>query len=269
MAGLLVQRARELARSLVPSPHRAQLRSAVRRVAHFGLGFYCPLCNSRLRNWLPFGMDLPVLTRAGVVGGGRREHALCPVCYSSDRERLVYLYLRSQTDLFSRPQRLLHVAPERHLRAALLAAGAVRYVSADLEAASVMLRMDIVRTPFCDGTFDTVVCNHVLEHVPDDRAAMAEIRRLLKPGGWALMQVPIGLALERTVEDPRVRAPEAREATFGQRDHVRIYAQDYRDRLEDAGFLVQVNPFVRELEGGAARYGLDARENLYICSRPG
>ena len=264
-AGLLVQRARELARGLVPTPQRARLRSAVRRVAYFGFGYYCPLCRSRLREWLPFGLDLPVLTRAGVVGGGRRENALCPVCYSSDRERLVYLYLRRRTDLFSRPQRLLHVAPERHLRAALLKAGCVRYVSADLEAAEVMLRMDVVRAPFSDETFDAVVCNHVLEHVPQDRAAMAEILRLLKPGGWAVMQVPIGLALEKTAEDPVVRAPEAREAAFGQRDHVRIYAEDYRDRLEGAGFVVGVDPFVRELAGDeAVRYGLDTRENLYI-----
>jgi len=267
-AGHLVQRARKLARDLVPQPQRAQLQSAVRRVAYFGFGYYCPLCRSRLRNWLPFGLDLPVLARAGVVGGGRRENALCPVCYSSDRERLSYLYLWRRTDLFARPQRLLHVAPERHLRAALLKSACVSYVSADLEAPDVMLRMDVVRAPFSDGTFDAVICNHVLEHVPQDRAAMAEILRLLKPGGWALMQVPIGLALEKTIEDPRVRAPEEREAAFGQRDHVRIYARDYKDRLEDAGFLVHVETFVGELAADEAeRCGLDTRENLYICRK--
>jgi hypothetical protein len=97
---------------------------------------------------------------------------------------------------------------------------------------------------------------------------MAEILRLLKPGGWALMQVPIGLGLEKTIEDARVQAPEAREAAFGQRDHVRIYARDYKDRLEGAGFLVSVDPFVGELEADEARrYGLDTRENLYICRK--
>jgi SAM-dependent methyltransferase len=143
-----------------------------------------------------------------------------------------------------------------------------RYVSADLSSPDVMVRLDIVRSPFCDGSFDAIICNHVLEHVPDDRAAMRELLRLLKPGGWALLQVPIGLSLAETFEDPTITTPEAREAAFGQRDHVRIYANDYEQRLESAGFRVDVQSFAAELARvEAARYGLDTREKLYVCRK--
>lgn len=259
---------RALARRVIPLPLRLWLVAGLRRIAYFGVRFQCPFCGGRFRRLLPFGLDLPVLRRAGVVGAGRRDHALCPVCLSSDRERLVYLFLLRRTAVFSQPHILLHVAPERHLQDVLRRSPGSRYVSADLSSPDVMVRMDIAQSPFCDGTFDAIICNHVLEHVPDDRGAMKEILRLLKTGGWALLQVPIGLALWQTVEDPQVRTPEAREAAFGQGDHVRIYAEDYRQRLESVGFQVCVDNFVEQLgEVEALRYGLDPRERLYVCRK--
>lgn len=268
LASRLLDAPKVLARRLVSPQRRAWLAGAARRVAYFGVMHACPFCGGRFRSLLPFGHDLPVLQRAGVIGGGRRNHALCPVCWSSDRERLVFLYLQRRTALFSRPHELLHIAPERHLRSALARLPGSRYVSGDLSSADVMVRLDVARSPFSDGSFDAIICNHVLEHVPDDSAAMREILRLLKPGGWALLQVPIGLALAETVEDPSAATPEAREEAFGQRDHVRIYARDYEQRLAAAGFRVEVDGFAAELEGGEAeRYGLDRREKLYVCRK--
>lgn len=259
---------RRWARRVVPLRQRVWLVNAARRVAYFGVKHLCPFCGGRFRRLLPFGLNLPVFQRAGIVGGGTRDQGLCPVCFSSDRERLVFLYLQRRTAVFSRPHTLLHVAPERRLRDALERLRGTRYVSADLSSPDVMVRLDIARSPFCDGSFDAIICNHVLEHVPNDGAAMREILRLLKPGGWALLQVPIGLALAETFEDPSATTPEAREAAFGQRDHVRIYARDYKQRLESAGFRVDVDGFVGELERTQAeRYGLDPRENLYLCRK--
>jgi len=109
--------------------------------------------------------------------------------------------------------------------------------------------------------------HHVLEHIPDDKKAMSEILRVLKPSGWAILQVPI--LAEKTIEDPIVRSPEERERVYGQFDHVRAYGLDYKDRLEDAGFIVTVDNFVNELGEDAIRgHGLMRDESIYYCVKP-
>jgi SAM-dependent methyltransferase len=134
-----------------------------------------------VRASLPFGSRIPVLLDNQVIGGGYRDNALCPVCGSLDRERLLYLFLRSKTDVFDTPTRLLHVAPEPRLGEMLLAQANVHYLSADLHAGNVMLIMDITDICFPDSSFDAIICNHVLEHVTDDRRAISELARTLKP----------------------------------------------------------------------------------------
>jgi len=235
--------------------------------------FYCPFCKKHSKKFLPFGLNVPVLKEKNVVRGGYRLNAMCPHCHSTDRERLVYLYLENKSGaLFARNKRfkLLHVAPEKNLRKTLIAKPNIDYLSADLNSPSSMVKMDITDIKYDDNTFDVVICNHVLEHIPDDQKAMAELYRVLKPGGWAILQVPISLSLNQTYEDPLVTSPEERERIFGQSDHVRIYAKDYRDRLEEVGFFVEVYSFAKEFGDSAIRkYGLSKDENIYICSKPG
>jgi SAM-dependent methyltransferase len=120
--------------------------------------------------------------------------------------------------------------------------------------------------PFADGTFDAVICNHVLEHVSDDRLALAELHRVLRPGGWALLQVPIALALERTIEDSAAKTDADRIRLFGQSDHVRLYnAVDYVERLQAAGFSVSVINYASELgEGATLKYALVPQEQIFV-----
>ena len=126
--------------------------------------------------------------------------------------------------------------------------------------------MDISDIQYPDNTFDVVYCSHVLEHVPDDRRALREFWRVLKIGGWAILQVPI--TSDVTFEDPTVTSPEERERLFGQHDHVRRYGPDYRNRLVDVGFSVTVDSFVRELdERTVSRYGLMRSEDVYFCRK--
>jgi len=125
--------------------------------------------------------------------------------------------------------------------------------------------------PFPDQTFDVLICNHVMEHVEDDGMAMAEVYRVLKPGGWALLQVPIGLALDRgqSIEDPSATTEADRIRVFGQGDHVRLYAApDYVQRLEESGFHVTVSTCATELPGAAVRYGLVPEEHIFVCRKP-
>ena len=129
--------------------------------------------------------------------------------------------------------------------------------------------MDITRLRFEDSRFDAIICLHVLEHVPDDRAAMAELFRVLKPGGWAILETPLDLDMAETEEDPSVVSPRERERLYGQPDHVRRYGRDLLDRLAEAGFAARLDPYPLELEETTiARYGLSPRHGLVVCTRP-
>lgn len=246
-----------------------RLRQASARVRYYGHRCRCPMCGARLRRFLPHGKTYPVLEELDVVGGGRREQARCPVCRSIDRERLVHLYLREMTGVLTEPCRMLHVAPERNLGPLLAGLPHIDYLSADLDAPHAMVKMDLCDVPFEAGSFDVILCNHVLEHIPDDRRAMREVHRVLRPGGFAVVQTPISHTLAATREDLTVTDPQDRERVFGQKDHVRIYAKDYTDRLREAGFAVDVVAWLDEpkLATPGESAGLNPRELLYIARK--
>jgi SAM-dependent methyltransferase len=188
---------------------------------------------------------------------------------SNARERLVFLYLRERTALFKQPTHLLHVAPEPQLASVLRHSFNIRYVSADLVSPKVMSHLDIQHMPFPNEVFDVVICNHVMEHVADDSVAIGEVYRVLNPGGWALLQVPIALALNRTIEDPTATTESQRIERFGQEDHVRLYARaDYIKRLQAAGFSVHAESYPTVLGSTKAkRFGLVQEEEVYFCSK--
>jgi SAM-dependent methyltransferase len=143
-----------------------------------------------------------------------------------ERHRLLWLYFQEKTEIFSRPLRLLHIAPEYPLYKAFKATPAIDYVTAGLDAAFIRMEMDLVYTAFKPDLFEVIICCHVLEHIIDDVAAMRELRRVLKPGGLAFLQSPLDYRRKVSFEDPNCRTPEARARVFGQSDHVRIYGRD-------------------------------------------
>jgi hypothetical protein len=207
------------------------VRLAIRRVRFFGTRRYCPVCGGYARYFLP-------ATRAGTFGSNPRPDARCPFCYSLERHRLLWHYLRHMTDLLHRPDaRLLHVAPERCLEPRLRERMGSGYVTGDLNRPA-DIKLDVTDLQFSASTFDAIICSHVLEHVPDDRAGMSEFHRVLRPGGSAFIMVPV--TVEETVEDPTLSDPAERERLFGQDDHVRRYGMDIVDRLDAAGFHVNV-----------------------------
>ena len=229
----------------------------------------CPFCGGHFRKFLPGGLDLPVYKEKNIVGGGYRVNVKCSRCRSSDRERLTCLYLKNKTEVFCENLKVLHVAPERNLQRVLMTCPNIDYLSLDLNSPLAMVKMDITEIKYEDNSFDVIICNHVLEHIPDDRKAMSELYRVLKPAGWAILQVPISLLLDRTYEDSTVTTPEGREKVFGQSNHVRIYGKDYKDRLEKIGFSVEVYNFAKEFgEPTIHKYGLSKEEDIYICSKP-
>jgi SAM-dependent methyltransferase len=230
----------------------------------------CPFCESSFSVFLPTGLNFPVLEERKIVGGGRRN-ARCPVCDSSDRERLVYFYLLRKTDIFENHHKLLHVAPEERIRNILSSRRNLDYLTGDLYSTNVQIKMDITDIQFPDNSFDAIICNHVLEHVVDDRKAMAELYRVLKPGRWAILQVPMSQSLDKTYEDFSITTAKGREEAFGQDDHVRIYATDYTTRLAQAGFEVTVFKWTAEAEsfGGHNNvFGLNEDECVFLASKP-
>ena len=179
----------------------------------------------------------------------------------------MWLYLERKTNLLVDHLRVLHFAPERIFEKWLGSQPNLEYVSTDLERARATVKADITNLPFPDDSFDVILCSHVLEHVVDDRKAMRELYRVLRPGGWALVLVPIDFSRSETFEDRTIVAPADRERLFGQADHVRAYGRDFTTRLENAGFTVRVEDYTRELgESEARRYGLRPRRpDLHLC----
>ena len=164
---------------------------------------------------------------------------------------------------------MLHIAPELCYMDRFEALDNLEYVTADIESPLAKVKMDIHEIPFEDSSFDVIFCNHVLEHVDDDLKALSEMKRVLRPGGWAILQVPFFYPLPKvTLEDPSITDPKEREKMFGQDDHVRLYGEDYAERLASAGFEVIEDKLVEELDPEEVkRYALPGNESIYRVNK--
>lgn len=253
-----------MATGLIPS----RAKQIVKLVIHSGSKYECPLCGYKAKDLSPIGIDIPVLKEKQVIGGGLRNGG-CYKCDSSDRERLVYVYLKEILNIFNNKNlKILHFAPEKNLSKVLYKFGFEKYICGDLftegyKYPDYVQNINVLNIPYEDHTFDLVICNHLLEHVPTDTEAMKELFRVLKLNGKAILQVPISKNSDKTFEDFTVTDPKEREAVFGQFDHVRIYGQDYVDRLSSVGFKVDRINISKQYE----KYGLNMDEDIFIGTK--
>jgi SAM-dependent methyltransferase len=240
-----------------PSPaalgHRltdaARLRARVLR--HRGDSVRCPICG--------LGFDR-------FADDYDRARALCWRCGSHERHRAQWLLLRARPDLLGPAASLLHFAPEWTLRRRLETIDHLRYVTADLQQPGVDLHVDITDLDLPDSSFEAVICSHVLEHIPDDAAAMRELRRITASSGWCLVMVPLDLERAQTYEDSSITEPEQRRRAFWRPDHVRVYAPDIETRLDRAGFDVErIDPLVEFGVDECRRCGVPATEVIWLC----
>jgi SAM-dependent methyltransferase len=242
-------------RSLIGPPTRAPrrgIRRAVGLLNSLGSRRECLLCG-----WSGYRFE-----KTG-HGKKRRSDARCPRCWSVERHRLAHILLRGQ---IAPGQRTLHVAPEPSV-ARWLKSISDDYLSIDLEGEKGMQAMDLTSLDLPDASRSLIFCSHVLEHIPDDRAALAEMRRVVEPGGIAVIQVPI--QGERTDEDATVTAPAERARRFGQADHVRSYGIDMAERLVQVGFRVDVLDQRGLAPSVIDRHRLVARSTceVFVCRR--
>ena len=214
----------------------------------------CPVCESHYKKFLPYGRVA-------------RENALCPNCLALERHRLMWLFLKEKTNFFSSSLKVLHVAPEHCFIDRFEKLSNLDYITADIESPLAKIKMDVHQIPFPADTFDVIFCNHVLEHVEDDLLACSEFNRVLKPGGWGILQSPV-YDHEKTIEDKSITDPAERERLFGQRDHVRKFGKDYAERLRGSGLEIEENFFVKDLpQEIVKRFALPENEVIFVCRK--
>ncbi len=221
-----------------------------------GTTYTDPIDGKSFRKLLPYGY------------GKQRLNALSPSTLSLERHRLIWLYLKNETDFFTAEKKVLHIAPEQCFLKLFKAQTNLNYITADLYSPIADVKADICNLPFEENQFDVVFCNHVLEHIEDDKKAMSELLRVLKPNGMGIFQIPQDLTLETTYEDFSITSKEERKKHFGQYDHVRVYGKDYFDRLRAVGFKVNEIDYSKTLSADLiTKYCLVKGEILPVCTK--
>jgi len=224
--------------NLIPRPVLINLSYFVKpffKAYYRGTSFEDPIDGNTFRSFLPYGYENP------------RENVLSPSTLSLERHRLLWLFLKEKTDFFTTPLHVLHFAPEQAFYKRFKKLRNLNYTTTDLNSPLADVKADICNLPFESNTFDVILCNHVLEHIPDDTKAMSELYRILKPGGWGILQIPQDLNRDKTFEDNSITNKEERAKIFGQYDHVRIYGCDYFEKLRSIGFNVEEIDFTNQL----------------------
>ncbi len=241
----------------IPRPLLIRLSYIVRpllALAFRGSTYTDPIDGKCSRKFLPYGY------------ASQRKNALSPTSLSLERHRLLWLYLKRETNFFTAPLKVLHIAPEQPFYKRFKKLKNLDYVTADLTSPLADVKADLTQLPFASNEFDVIFCNHVLEHITDDIKAMQELYRVMKPNGWGIFQVPIELHRAHTFEDPSVTSPRERSKQFGQYDHVRIYGTDFFQRLRSVGFEVEALLYAQLLPPSmVTKYCLLEDKVLPIC----
>ena len=241
----------KIALNIIPRPLLIRLSYVIRPLVALALKgnrFTDPIDNKSFRSFLDYGYVV------------QRKNVLSPSTLSLERHRLLWLYLKNETSFFTKPLKVLHFAPEQCFLKRFRALNNLEYTTTDLLSPIADVKADICNLPFKDNSYDVILCNHVLEHIPDDTKAMQELYRIMKPGGWGVFQVPQDLNRDITFEDNTITDRKERTKIFGQYDHVRIYGQDYVERIASSGLKVnRINISYKYPD-----FGLNKEEDLFI-----
>ena len=221
------------------------LITPILRIIFHGKKYTDPIDDSNYSKFLSYGYKTV------------RKNALCPGTLSLERHRLLWLYLDKETNFLNSNLKVLHVAPEQVFYKKFKKLKNWEYFTFDLNSPIADIKGDLISTNFKDEYFDLIICNHVLEHIEDDKSALDEMYRILKYNGISILQVPINVKRENTFEDLSIKSKIQREKYFGQYDHVREYGLDFKDRVEQAGFKVEMINYSKKISQDLViKYGL-------------
>jgi predicted SAM-dependent methyltransferase len=241
----------------IPRPILIRLSYVVRPILAFllkGNRFTDPIDGKSFRMFLPYGY------------GKQRNNVLSPSTLSLERHRLLWLYLKNETDFFTAPKKVLHFAPEQAFYIRFRYQKNLDYTTTDLFSPLADVKADICNLPFEDNLYDVILCNHVLEHITDDTKAMKELYRVLKPGGMGIFQIPQDLSRPTTFSDDSITDKKERAKIFGQYDHVRVYGRDYFDKLRSVGFTVIEEDYTAKISPELVeKYCLAKGEIIPLC----
>ena len=255
----MIQKAFKFFLNKIPRPLLIRASYLIRPVIAFtlkGSTYTDPIDGKSFKKFLPYGYE------------NQRENVLSPSTLSLERHRLLWLYLKNETSLFTKPLSLLHFAPEQAFYKRFRNLKTLKYTTTDLNSPLADVKADICNLPFEDNSFDFILCNHVLEHIPDDTKAMGELYRILKPGGTAILQIPQELNRATTFEDNSITSRKERAAIFGQYDHVRVYGRDYFDKLRSIGFNVEEVNYTETLSASEIdKFRLAQGEIIPVCTK--
>lgn len=243
--------------NIIPRPILIRLSYLARPIFALvlrGKKYTDPIDGKRFKLFLPYGY------------GKQRPNVLSPSTLSLERHRLLWLYLKNETDFFTSKKKVLHFAPEQAFYKRFRELKNLDYTTTDLLSPLADVKADICNLPFKDNSYDIILCNHVLEHIPDDTKAMEELYRVLKPNGMAILQIPQDLNRAQTFEDNTITDKKERAKIFGQYDHVRIYGLDYFDKLRSIGFKVEEVDYTAQLSSeNIDKYRLAKGEIIPVC----
>jgi SAM-dependent methyltransferase len=256
----MIKKSFKLLLNTIPRPLLIRMSYMVKPFLLLGLRgdkYTDPIDNKSFRKFLPYGYE------------DQRENVLSPSTLSLERHRLLWLYLQNHTSFFTSALKVLHFAPEQAFYSRFRKLENLDYTTTDLNSPLADVKADICNLPFKEHSFDFILCNHVLEHIPDDTKAMQELLRVLKPGGTAILQIPQDLGRAKTFEDDSITDPKERAKIFGQYDHVRIYGRDYFDKLRKIGFEVEEVDLTGRMEPQLVdQYRLAMGEIIPVAKKP-
>jgi SAM-dependent methyltransferase len=249
----------KLVLNTIPRPLLIRLSYVARPLLALALKgdqFTDPIDGKSFKTFLPYGY------------GTQRNNVLSPSTLSLERHRLLWLFLNEESDFFTSTvtKKVLHFAPEQAFYKLFRNQKNLDYTTTDLLSPLADIKADICNLPFEDNQYDVILCNHVLEHIPDDTKAMQELYRVLKPGGMAILQIPQELSRAVTFSDDTITDQKERAKIFGQYDHVRIYGRDYFDKLRSIGFKVIEEDYTNKIAPKMVeKYCLAKGEIIPVC----
>jgi SAM-dependent methyltransferase len=236
-----------------------EIRMAYLRIKFAGNKVFCPCCKSTFREFAPFSI-------------WKKPNSWCVKCGSLERHRSMWMYLEDQTDIYKKPVKVLHVAPEKFFFNRFKKADNIDYYPADILPHLYQKGtrfIDLLNPDVAPETFDVIICNHVFSYIDDDKTAMRNVYNLLKPGGWGILQVALDKTKAVTHEDLSIKDPKERERVFGLNDHVRYYGLDYEDKLREAGFTVLVDDYTAQFsDDDIFKYGFWKGDPFFYVTKP-